>query len=503
MDPLQTPVDHDVVIIGSGFSGIGMAIALQKSGRTFTVLEKARDIGGTWRDNLYPGCACDVPSHLYSFSFEPNPYWSRAYATADEIQDYLLYVVEKYDVRKDVQFDAQVTRGVYDESLRVWHLTVLGSDGMERHLVAGAVVLGVGALHEPSLPDIPGLETYAGEVMHTASWDPGASMFGRRVGIIGTGASAVQAIPLLAEDADHLTVFQRTPAWVLPKVDPEYPDALQDAYDKRPWLMKVHRTKIKAANELRAIAFTRAPALLKAASLGAAANIRRSVKDPELRRKLIPDYTMGCKRITFSNAYYPALARKDVHVETGHITGADARGLVTADGAHHDLDVLVLATGFDVAGSYLHLNFTGARGHDLGADWDAGITSYYGVTVPHFPNLFFLLGPNTALGHTSVLMMIEAQIALTLSLLDERDRRRAGAVQVREPVAQAHMASLDRRTRRTVWVAGGCDSWYLDQFGRNRVLWPGTVPEYERATRHTEMVDYEFTGSRAPVSSNR
>ncbi len=499
---MDAQVDYDVVIIGSGFSGVGMAIALQGTGRSFTILEKAADIGGTWRDNRYPGCACDVPSHLYSFSFEPNPYWSRAYARSDEIQDYLLYCVEKYDVRRTVQFDSSVVRGVYDEGLRCWHLTVQDGTGAQRPIIAGAVVLGVGALHDPSLPDIPGLEHFTGELMHTAAWDPGASMFGRKVGIIGTGASAVQAIPYLAEDADHLTVFQRTPGWVLPKIDPEYPDGLQDAYEKRPWLMRAHRAKIKASNELRAIAFTRAPVLLKAASALAAANIRRSVSDPQLRAKLTPDYTMGCKRITFSNAYYPALAREDVHVETSAIADADERGVTTADGTHHDLDVLVLATGFDVGGSYRHLNFSGADGHDLTADWADGVTSYYGVTLPHFPNLFMLLGPNTGLGHTSVLMMIEAQVALTCKLLDERDRRGVDTVQVREGVAEAHVAQLDRRTEKTVWIAGGCDSWYLDEWGRNRVLWPGTVPEYEWRVRRPQMIDYEFTGSRSAVSAN-
>ncbi len=493
---MDVQVDFDVVIIGSGFSGVGMAIGLQGSGRSFTVLEKASDIGGTWRDNRYPGCACDVPSHLYSFSFEPNPYWSRAYATRDEIQDYLLYVVERYDVRKDVRFDTQVIGGVWDEGLLVWHLTLLGSDGSQQHVVASSVVLGVGALHDPVLPNIPGLETFAGEIMHTATWDPGASMFGRKVAIVGTGASAVQAIPSLAEDAEQLTVFQRTPAWVLPKVDPEYPEALHDAYEKWPWLMKAHRAKIRTANELRGYAFTKATSVLKASSMVARANIGRSVKDPVLRKKLTPHYTMGCKRITFSNAYYPALARPDVHVETSTIEAADDTGLITADGSHYNLDVVVFATGFDVAGSYRHLGFLGADGHDLADDWDGGITSYYGVTVPHFPNLFFLLGPNTALGHTSVLLMIEAQIGLTLRLLDERDARRTAAVEVREAVAEAHIATLDRRTQKTVWVAGGCDSWYLDQFGRNRTLWPGSVPEYERRTRRPEMIDYEFTGSR-------
>ncbi|TWP39009.1 flavin-containing monooxygenase [Leekyejoonella antrihumi] len=488
-------VDHEIVIIGSGFSGIGMGIALRRARRDFVILEKAQEIGGTWRDNRYPGCACDVPSHLYSFSFEPNPYWSRAYATADEIQDYLLYCVEKYQLRDRVQFDTAVQEARYDEGLGIWHLAVGSSDGTMRTITAGSVVLGVGALHDPVLPDIPGLEHFRGELMHTASWDPAATVFGKRVGVIGTGCSGVQVIPPLAEDAAHLTVFQRTPVWVLPKIDPEYPDPLVDAYEKHPALMKAHRAKIKVANELRAVAFTQQPVMLKLASRLALQHLRRAVKDPELRDKLTPEYTMGCKRITMSNTYFPALAREDVTVATDAIVEGDATGLTTADGVHHDLDVLVLATGFDVAGSYRHLNIHGAHGHDLTADWDAGIESYLGVTVPHYPNLFVLLGPNTGLGHTSVLLMIEAQVDLITQLLDERDRRGTSVVTVRPSVVPGFTAEVARRSAKTVWKAGGCNSWYLDEDGSNRVLWPATVIEYEHRVRHPEMVDYEFSGA--------
>ncbi|TWE11478.1 flavin-containing monooxygenase [Rudaeicoccus suwonensis] len=492
---MSARVDHDLVIIGSGFSGVGMAIAAKAAGRDYLVLEKADEIGGTWRDNRYPGCACDVPSHLYSFSFEPNPYWSRAYATADEIQDYLLFCVEKYGIREQVRFDSTVQQMTYDDGLGAWHLSVASSAGEIQHIVAGAVVLGVGALHDPVLPDIPGIEHYAGEVMHTAAWDVNATMFGKKVGIIGTGCSAVQAIPHLAEDATHLTVFQRTPVWVLPKLDPEFPEWLIDAYEKRPWLTKLHRARIKAYNEVRSLAFTKQPALLKAMSKVALHHMHSAVKDPELREKLTPSYTMGCKRITMSNTYFPTLARDDVTLETSSITGADATGLITADGTHHTLDAVVFATGFDVAGSYRHLDVTGLQGHRLADDWDAGIDSFYGVTVPHYPNLFFLLGPNTGLGHTSVLLMIEAQIRLIDTLLDERDKRGVTAVAVRPQIVPAHMAQIARRSDDTVWKSGGCNSWYLDERGENRSLWPESVIAYERKLARPDFVDYEFTGS--------
>lgn len=488
-------VDHDLVIVGSGFSGIGMAIAAKNRGRDFIVLEKADEIGGTWRDNRYPGCECDVPGHLYSFSFELNPYWSKAYATADEIQDYLLFCVEKYGVREHVRLGSTVVRMTYDEGLAAWHLTVTDRDGRAYQLVAGAVVLGVGTLHQPHIPEIPGIEHFRGELMHTATWDPGATMVGKRVGIVGTGCSAVQAIPYLAEDARHLTVFQRTPAWVLPKVDPAYPDWLIDQYEKRPWLMKAHRAKLRAAGDVRVGGFTRAPSALKAASKAALANMHSAVRDPQLRAKLTPDYTMGCKRVTISNTYYPALARDDVTVETSPIRDAGPDGLITADGTVHDLDVLVFATGFDVTGSYRHLGITGLGGHMLDVDWATDIQTYYGVTAPGYPNLFFLLGPNTVLGHTSVILMIEAQIGLVTRLLDERDDRGATAVQVRPEIVPAHMQRLDERSAHSVWQEGGCSSWYLDDRGRNRILWPGGVGDYERKLARPELIDYEFTGS--------
>lgn len=487
-------VDHDLVIVGSGFSGIGMAIAAKNKDRDFIVLEKAEEIGGTWRDNRYPGCECDVPSHLYSFSFELNPYWSKAYATADEIQDYLLYCVEKYDLRRHIHFGSIVERMTYDEGLAAWHLTVTDATGTHQ-LVASAVALGVGALHEPVMPEIPGIETFRGELLHTAAWDPGTTVVGKRVGVIGTGCSGVQVIPPLAEDARAVTVFQRTPTWVLPKIDPAYPDWLIDQYEKRPWLMKAHRAKLRAAGEVRVGGFTKQPKALKAASKAALAHMHSAVKDPALRRKLTPDYTMGCKRATLSNTYYPALASDHVTLETSPIHDADETSLTTEDGTTHELDVLVFATGFDVTGSYRHLGITGLGGRTLDTDWADDIQTYYGVTAPGYPNLFFLLGPNTVLGHTSVVLMIEAQIGLIDKLLDARDQRGATAVQVRPQIVPAHMQQLDERSAQSVWQAGHCTSWYLDAQGRNRTLWPGSVGEYERRLAKPELVDYEFTGS--------
>lgn len=500
---MNVELDYEVLVIGAGISGIAMGIALRAAGRDFRIIEKAEDIGGTWRDNRYPGVACDVPSHLYSYSFEPNPYWSRAYAPGDEIQDYLLYVVEKYQLRPHIDFETYLQSADYDPADAVWRVTVAGLDGQPRDLVVRDVVLGVGSLHEPSMPSIPGLHEFAGEIMHTSSWVPGTTAWDKQVAVIGTGASAVQAIPPLAEDAAHLTVFQRTPVWVMPKNDTVYSDKVIDSFEKHPSLLAAQRARIRATNETRVLAFTSHPKLLAAMSQVAKRHLRQAVKDKRLREKLTPSYTMGCKRIPLSNDYYPALARDNVDVVTDDIVAADQTGLVTADGTHHDIDLLVLATGFDPAGSFRHLPVTGLDGHDFVGDFAAGIQTYYGVTVPHYPNLFMLLGPNTVLGHTSVILMIEAQVRLIMTLLAERDRRGSTAVGVRAQIVPAHMAELQARTDKSVWVQGGCHSWYLDENGVNRVLWPGSVGDYEKAMTRPELIDYEFTGGRAPSRADR
>lgn len=484
---------HDLVVIGAGFSGIAMTIAANAAGRDVLVLEKAGEIGGTWRDNRYPGVACDVESHLYSFSFELNPDWSRAYAPGDEIQDYLLYVVERYDVRRHIRFGSAVQQAWFDEETSRWEVAYTAPDGRLETLSCRDLVLAVGSLHVPTLPDVPGLETFAGELMHTATWVPGTSLHGKRVGVVGTGASAVQVVPAIAPEAASLTVFQRTPAWVMPKGDHEIPEASSERYERRPALMRALRSKIRTSNETRTLGFTKHPALMKAVELRARQHLRSSVEDPELRARLTPDYTLGCKRIPLSDDYLATFNRRNVKLETSTLIAADATGLVTEDGTHHALDLLVLATGFDPAAAWKAVNVFGAGHASLTARWEEGIDSYYGVTVPGFPNMFMLLGPNAELGHTSVLLMMEAQVELVTKLLAERDRRGATMVSVRPEVVPAYMAELDERSARSVWQQGGCRSWYLDADGTNRVLWPGSVGEFERRARRPDWVDYEFT----------
>lgn len=482
---------HEVVIVGSGFSGIAMGVALRAAGRDFTILEKAGEIGGTWRENRYPGCECDVPAHLYSFSFEPNPYWSHTYAPGDEIQDYLLFCVEKYGLRPHVRTETTVQQAQYDSATGRWTVTIASPWGALSELTASALVLGVGPLHEPLIPDIPGLETFAGELRHTATWDPGTTVQSRRVGVIGTGSSGVQIIPPLAEDAKRLTVFQRTPAWVLPRGNAEYSEKQVDRFEQHPLAMQAHRSRLRAQEEARTLAFTSQPKLLRAMSLQARRHLAGAVTDPQLREALTPTYTMGCKRILLSDDYYPALTRDNVDLVTDSIEQVEPRAVVTADGERHALDMLVLATGFDPIGSYRYLAVKGEEGRILGREIARDGETYLGVTVPHFPNLFLLLGPNTLLGHTSVLLMLEAQVALIMRLLEERDRRAAASVSVRPEVVPGFMSEIDRRSARTVWESG-CTSWYLDEQGRNRTLWPGSVRDYEKRATKPELVDYLF-----------
>ena len=493
LEAARAMVDVDVIIVGAGIAGIAMAMELQRTGQTFVVLEKGDEIGGTWRDNRYPGVACDVPSHLYSFANEPNPYWSHTYASGDEIQDYLLSVVEKHDLRRHIMFDAWVAGARYEESNGHWEVTYRPQDSHSMTLTSRGLVLGVGLLHLPNVPMIEGLQHFAGEVIHTAAWPRETSMFGRRVGVIGTGASAVQCIPPLAQDATHLSVFQRTPSWVLPRHNTEYSEATIDRFRRHPGLMKAHRTSWRVKTDARSVAFDSHPKLLEMASKKALAHLHNQVKDPQLREKLTPTYTMGCKRVLTSDDYYPALVRQDVTLVTDEVIAATPDGLVTADGAFHQLDVIVLATGFDPAGSYRHLDIVGALGRSLADEWADGVRTYLGIALADFPNLFLLHGPNTALGHTSVIAMIEAQVGHVSALLAERDRRGAASIRVRPELVDAFTRQVQERSERSVWLTGGCHSWYLDADGVNRTVWPGSLRDYENRCSSSDVaIDYLF-----------
>lgn len=489
--PTRVRADYEAVVVGSGFAGIAMAIALKRQGiHDFVVLEKGDDLGGTWRDNTYPGCACDVPSHLYSYSFELKADWSRAYASAPEILDYVRHCCTKYGLDPHLRFGYRLDVARYEEESGLWRLTVRTPTGIVQARCR-TLVMAVGALHEPARPDIAGLDDFGGPVVHTAAWDHSVTLQGKRVGVIGTGASAIQVVPQVAPATGRLTVFQRTPPWVLPKEDPEYSPAAQRRFARWPWLAWLKRAAIYWTNEARVVGFARHPRAMKVAERMARRHLHAQVADPDLRERLTPDYTIGCKRILVSSDYYPALQRDNVHLETAGIDHVENGAVVTTDGRRHELDVLVLATGFDVIGTYQHLEVVGRDGRNLGHEWAKAPEAYLGTTVEGFPNLFTLVGPNTGLGHTSMLIMIEAQAELVLRAMRERDRRQARAVEVEAAAQEAFNDELQRRSASAVWLTG-CRSWYLDDSGVNRALWPWSTVAYRRRTARFQPGHYRF-----------
>lgn len=489
------PVHTRALIIGSGFSGLGMAIALQRQGVDFLILEKADEIGGTWRDNTYPGCACDIPSHMYSFSFEPKADWRHMWSFQPEIQDYLLGVTAKYGLRRYIAFGSHVDRAHWDDEEMRWH--VFTKDG--REFVAQFLVSGAGGLHIPLIPEFEGLDEFTGAAFHSAQWDHSVDLTGKRVAVIGTGASAIQIVPEIVKDVAQLQLYQRTPAWVMPRPNNPIPPGVRRMFSVVPGTREAMRAGIYWIHEAVGFAMTKAPRLLKIGELMGKWNIRRSIKDPELRRKLTPSYRAGCKRILNSDTYYVGIADPKTEVVTDCITRFTPRGIVTADergrATERDADVVVFATGFHVTDSYTYVDIKGPGGEDLVDRWNReGISALRGITVADMPNLFFLLGPNTALGHNSVVFMIESQIRYAAQAIAEVDRTGAQALAPTREAQDRYNDELQSDLAGTVWSTGGCRSWYLDEHGVNRTLWSGMTWQYWLATRRFKPSEYRFLG---------
>ena len=484
-------MEFHTVVIGTGFSGLGMAIQLKRDGRDdFVVLEKAADVGGTWRDNTYPGCACDIQSHMYSFSFAQNPGWTRSYSPQPEIWSYLKTVTDRFRLRDHLRFGVEVTGARWDADERCWHVATNQGEYVARFLVAG-----IGALHIPNIPKLPGIERFAGETFHSASWNHDYDLTGKRVAVIGTGASAIQFVPRIAPDVAKLTIFQRTPPWILPKPDHPMPGWVRTLFRVVPGAQRLYRNALYWFLEARAIGFNGHPALLKLASKIALAHMHRQVTDPELRRKLTPDYVMGCKRVLIANDYYPALTRDNVEVNTSGIQAVTERGIVDEDGVEHEVDAIIHGTGFHVTDAFDQLDVTGVDGRDLGKEWAAtGIQTHLGVTVAGYPNLFFLLGPNTGLGHNSVVFMIESQIRYVAQAMALADRTGAAALDTRESAQAQFQSDIQRKLAGGVWTRGGCTSWYLDSRGVNRTIWPGFTWRYWLRTRRLDPEVFDLVG---------
>jgi cation diffusion facilitator CzcD-associated flavoprotein CzcO len=477
-----------IAIIGAGFAGIGTAIRLRKAGiRDFAIFERAGEIGGTWRDNTYPGAACDVPSHAYSLSFEPHPGWTRRFSPSDEIQSYLLGLVDKWRLRPHLRLRTAITDARFDEARGVWSLTTDAGDVMTARVVVSAV----GGLVDPALPEIKGLEAFGGEIFHTARWNHEYELTGKRVAVIGTGASAVQVVPSIAPQVERLVVYQRTPAWVVPKMDRVYSERALRRYARFPLLLRASRAFQYWMSEIMGpMIFLDAPRLSAIGERMSLRHLHAQVHDPALREKLTPHFQFGCKRILISDDYWASFERPNVELVTDPIEQVVREGIQTRDGAVREVDAIVLATGFAVGLAKAPFPVTGRGGRALDDAWRAGAVAYKGMTVSGFPNWFILMGPNTGPGHTSVLVYTEAQIEHLLGAL--RVLREPGVrwVDVRQDVQDRYDASIQRRMPKMVWHT--CNSWYLSQDGSNHALYPGFAFEYALRARRFRRRDYEI-----------
>jgi cation diffusion facilitator CzcD-associated flavoprotein CzcO len=479
-----------VLIVGSGFAGLGAAIRLAQEGQDdFLVVERGSEVGGTWRDNTYPGAACDVPSHLYSYSFELNPNWTRSFSPQGEIQGYLRSTAAKYGVLDKHLFDTEMTRAQWDGAARHWVVTTTSGE-----FTADLLVPAVGALAEPHLPEIPGIESFRGDLFHSARWNHDTDLAGKRVALIGTGASAIQIGPALADSVASLDVYQRTPPWVLPRHDRAYSRLEKAAYRHVLGLQRLAREAIYWGREAYVLGFAFRPEVLQLAERVAARNIAKAIADPDLRARVTPDWRIGCKRILISNDWYPMLAREHVGLVTAPIAEIRENAIVTSDGTVREADVIIVATGFHVTDSPTYQRIFGADGRSLAQTWDeGGQQAYKGAAVGGFPNMLFVIGPNCGLGHSSMVFMAESHLNYLASALRTMDERGLVTFDVRPDAQRRYNETLQQRMRHTIWTTGGCASWYLDKHGNNTTLWPSFTFQFRRLTRRFDVAAYDTT----------
>jgi cation diffusion facilitator CzcD-associated flavoprotein CzcO len=503
-----TDQDHDLthvsaIVVGAGFGGIAAAVELRARGVTdLTVLEKADRVGGVWRDNTYPGAACDVPSSLYSYSFAPNPDWPRRYAEQPDILAYIERVTREEGLTDLVTTGTEVTAATWDARSHRW--TVETRRGAERgpRFVADVVVFAQGQLSRPAVPDVPGRETFAGPAFHSAEWDHSQRWGGKRVAVIGTGASAIQFVPHLAERAGHVTVFQRSAPYVVPKPDRGYTRTHLRLFERFPRTQGFGRELTRTASEQLNRTLGEQGPMTRLLEGAFRAHLWHQVRDADLRAKLMPDYPIGCKRLLFSNDWYPALVRDDVEVVTHGVTGVDRDGVLTDDGAHHAADVIVWGTGFRATEFLAPVEVTGADGRTLAQEWEGGAYAHLGITVPGFPNAFIVYGPNTNLGGSSIISMIECQTGYLGQAVDALRSGDAAHLEVRRDVADRYDSEMQQRLSRSVW-ATGCSSWYQTPGGRITTNWPGQVQEYRERTADLDLDDFvsDSTPAAEPVQA--
>jgi cation diffusion facilitator CzcD-associated flavoprotein CzcO len=477
--------DVGIAIIGSGFAGLGMAIALKRRGENdFVVLERADDVGGTWRDNTYPGAACDVQSNLYSFSFAPNPDWGRSYSEQPEIQAYLQATADRFDVRRHCVFGADVTSARWDDATRRWLVSTAAGEFRARVLVSAA-------------GDLPGLDSFAGTVMHSARWDAGHDLTDERVAVIGTGASAIQVVPAIQPVVDSVAVYQRTAAWVVPRTDHPVTPLMRRLYRFVPGLQKGIRGALYLFREFLVIGLAKQRRFLTPVGRLARAHLHRQVRDPKLRAALTPDYTIGCKRILISNDYFPAVAAPNAELVTAGIAEVRPHSIVTRDGVERPTDTIVLATGFHVTDLPIAGKIRGRDGRSLADVWADGMVTNRSATVAGFPNMFLLVGPNVGVGHTSMVYMIESQVAYVDDALQTMAAEGLAVLETTPQAQEAYRRLIAQKSTGTVWVGGGCASWYLDKHGHNTTLWPDFTFRFRKLTRKLDRENYVGTPERA------
>ena len=478
--------DVRVAIVGAGFGGLGMAIGLKQQGiDDFAVLERANDLGGTWRDNSYPGCACDVPSHLYSFSFALNPNWSHIFARQEEIWAYLHDCARRFEILPHIRYGHEVTAAEWDDGAERWRIDTTAGPVSARVLVSAA-----GPLSQPQIPKLPGLERFTGTAFHSAQWNHDHDLRGKRVAVIGTGASAIQFVPRIQPKVERLHLFQRTPPWVLGRPEHRISGPEKRLLRAVPALQRTLRSGIYWGGELGILGLAYDQRLVRPIEALARRHLCAQIKDPELRAKLTPSYRLGCKRILGSYDYYPALTQPNAEVVTEPIRRVRSRGIVSDDDIVRDVDTIIFATGFHVTDNPMAAMVRGREGKTLEDAWDGSPHAYLGMTVPGFPNGFLIVGPNTGLGNNSIVFMIEAQVRYVLGALKAMDEHNLATLEVRPEAHAAFQEDVQRRMPGSVWTDGGCRSWYLDQTGRNSTLWPDFTWRYALRTRRFDLDSY-------------
>jgi len=477
--------DALVAIIGAGFSGLGMAKKLKDAGiEDFVILEAADEVGGTWRDSKYPGAAVDVPNHLYSYSFEQNPKWTRMFSDSGEIQQYIVGIADKYNLRPKIRFNTKVVEAHFDEANNLWQAKTNKGEILTARFVVGAM----GPFAESRIPDVPGVKKFKGIMAHTAKWDNKIDLRGKRVAVVGSGASAIQVVPAVQPLVKELKVFQRTPSWIVPKADYEYSELEKMVYRYLPFTQKVRRAVIYGLTELLATAIVWDTPMTDLLERISRRHMEKAIQDPELRRKVTPNYRLGRTRMLISNDWYPALAQSNVELVNHGVEALTENGIV-ADGKEYQVDIIIWATGYKSPSEGFTFPLTGIKGRDLNSYWAEGAKAYKGVTIAGFPNLFTLMGPNTGPGHTSVLVYVEAQQEYIVQAIQRCQKNHIGYLSVREDKQEEFNHELAKKMARTTWGAGG-NSWYYTKDGRNTTLYPGFATDYVLSVRKFELDDY-------------